>query len=292
MLQGKTPYKVLFGKPPTYIHFRCFGCLCYVSTLSRARDKFQPRSKECAFLRYPPNQKGYKILDLESRKIFVSRDLKFYEDQFPFAIKSHLSSLSKLYPLPKFVPEQPESQSIPTSHSNKPMLSLSLESMPSPTPNSPIKTPPPSPPSPTRLPTHPTPIRRSQRLSHKPSYLQDFVCNSILLKDVTTSCFVQSNNPTIYSFGALSIPNQQILHSLSNISDPTSFAEASTHPGWQKAMEAELEALKLNHTWEVVELPPEKKALPCKWVYKVSHNLDWAIERLKARLVVRGDIQK
>ncbi|XP_075079750.1 putative mitochondrial protein AtMg00820 [Nicotiana tabacum] len=57
-------------------------------------------------------------------------------------------------------------------------------------------------------------------------------------------------------------------------------------------MVSELEALQNNHTWEVVLLPPGKKALPCKWVYKVKHNSDGTIERLKAHLVVRGDIEK
>ena len=39
-------------------------------------------------------------------------------------------------------------------------------------------------------------------------------------------------------------------------------------------MNAEIEALEANHTWILTNLPPNKSAIGCKWVYKVKHKAD------------------
>jgi len=59
--------------------------------------------------------------------------------------------------------------------------------------------------------------------------------------------------------------------------EPTSFEQALGNQKWEDAMDEEMAALDVNETWELVPLPKEKKAIGCKWVYKVKHNSDGSV---------------
>lgn len=75
---------------------------------------------------------------------------------------------------------------------------------------------------------------------------------------------------------------------MSFVKEPHDFSEAQTSVEWQQAMQHELNALETNNTWEMVDLPPGKRAIGCKWVYKVKLKADGTMERYKARLVAKG----
>lgn len=57
-------------------------------------------------------------------------------------------------------------------------------------------------------------------------------------------------------------------------------------------MNEEMEALNRNGTWIVTDLPAGRKAIGCKWVYKIKHKSTGEIERFKARLVAKGFNQR
>ena len=46
--------------------------------------------------------------------------------------------------------------------------------------------------------------------------------------------------------------------------EPKNFEDANNQIVWQCAMKEELKALEKNNTWEIVELPKNKKPVGCK----------------------------
>lgn len=57
-------------------------------------------------------------------------------------------------------------------------------------------------------------------------------------------------------------------------------------------MKEELQALKDNHTWDVVPCLATIKVIGCKWVYSIKLRSDGTLDRYKARLVALGNRQE
>ena len=106
ILQGKTPYEILHGTPPTFNQLRAFGCLCYASTATNHPQKFEPRAKRCFFVGYPVGQKAYRLYDIDTKSFLISRDVVFHETIFPFKTNLSLSLYStSQIPLPLPIPD-------------------------------------------------------------------------------------------------------------------------------------------------------------------------------------------
>ena len=67
--------------------------------------------------------------------------------------------------------------------------------------------------------------------------------------------------------------------------------EALDDPNWKVAVMEEMNDLRRSGTWELVDLPKEKRTVGCKWVFIVKCKADGSIERYKARLVAKGFTQ-
>ena len=78
------------------------------------------------------------------------------------------------------------------------------------------------------------------------------------------------------------------------VEEPTSFQEAIDSPNskeWMDAMRDEMDSMMRNRVWELVDLPPGRKSIGNKWVFKIKRRADGMIDKFKARLVAKGFTQ-
>jgi ATP-binding cassette subfamily B (MDR/TAP) protein 1 len=63
--------------------------------------------------------------------------------------------------------------------------------------------------------------------------------------------------------------------------------KATDAASWRLAMESEMNSIRANETWDLVELPRNRKALPCKWVFQLKQVSDSSGPKYKARIVAK-----
>lgn len=84
VISYQTPLERLFHIKPEYSSLRIFGCACWPNLRPYNQHKLQFRSKECVFLGYSNLHKGFKCLDAATGRVYISRDVVFDEEVFPF----------------------------------------------------------------------------------------------------------------------------------------------------------------------------------------------------------------
>ncbi|KAJ9538525.1 hypothetical protein OSB04_031258 [Centaurea solstitialis] len=253
VLQHKSPYEVLHGVLPTYELLKVWGCACFVQLQPHEYTKLEPRGRLCLFLGYGIEHKGYRCWDPISKRLRISRHVTFWEDVPFYDMPNSEPSITHHTPFftdPSLSLDTPFTTPIPTPVSDS-TATTSDPSPPVPTPS----TPPESPAESTDPgPSTSTAVRRSDRVRQVPAHLRDYHCYATLLSH----------------------------------HEPTSYKEASSSSHWQAAMQEELRALAKAQTWDSVLLPPGKRPIGSKWVFKIKTKSDGSIDRYKARLVAKG----
>ncbi|KAJ9541338.1 hypothetical protein OSB04_027844 [Centaurea solstitialis] len=278
-LQNKSPFEALHGITPAYELLKVWGCACFVQLQPHEHTKLQPRSCLCLFLGYGIEHKGYRCWDPISKRLRISRHVTFWE-HVPFYTmpNSHFetptsvvpfftdSSISLDLPSPTFTPNLeapapvaspapsipppvPIDSPTPEAHAHVPIPHPTQSSVPTSRSTSE-----PSIESADPGPSSSENVCRSDRVRQVPSYLRDYHCYATLLSN----------------------------HEL------TSYKEASSSSHWQAAMQEELQDLDKAQTWDSIPLPPGKRPIGSKWVFKIKTKSDGSIDRYKARLVAKG----
>ena len=94
------------------------------------------------------------------------------------------------------------------------------------------------------------PLRRSTRERHPPDYYRE---------SVATACKA--------------------------LQDPASVQDVLASPDkakWLHVMEKEMDSLKTNKVWDLVQLPRDRTVVGSKWVFKLKTDADGNVERYKA----------
>ncbi|GJR37554.1 ribonuclease H-like domain-containing protein [Tanacetum coccineum] len=228
VLNGKSPFEMIYNTKPNLSKLRVFGCLCFATVLNN-HDKLGSRSEKCVMMGYSSVKKGYRLYSLDKHQFIYSRDVKFFETVFPFKDSDLNSSVSGSNVF----------QDI--NHLN--FFDLDYPEIPSDDPS----------------------------LCHSgyEACLEKFVGYAKL--NTENLCFVSELNKS---------------------HEPKFFSKASRYSHWTDAMNKEMEALLRNDTWDLVDLPKDRKAISSKWLWKIKFKSSGEIERYKARLVALGCNQR
>lgn len=328
LLNHKSPLEKLTDKKPDYSLLKSFGCLCFASTHAKDRTKFSPRALPCVFLGYPSGFKGYKLLDLESHSILISRNVVFKEQVFPYKTSEFLSKSVDMFPntiLPMPAPLH-FVETMPSPASHFPPFGSNVASSSDNTSVSPAA----------QSHTHDTVptvstdthdaatdlsnVSRPKRMTRAPTYLSQYHCslvpsitpsscrisrsissqNHCFLVPLTSTCSPSfpSSSKTPYplsdvvSYDRLNHIFQTSVQSYSLETEPKTFKQAMASEKWRKAANVELDAMEQNRTWDIVSLPVGKNVVGCRWIFTIKYQADGTVERYKGRLVAQGFTQQ
>ena len=254
-------------------HLRTFGCLAYIKKVGPGVTKLSDRSVPGVFFGYEPGTKGYRVYDPVNNKLMVTRDVVFDEKRGWNWVESSSSQASEPTPFTFTVqysdvePEQdPTIDNADLTDDSDSEPGSPAAAIPSPATEE-GSTPPAAqiqwatPPSGASADSDEAPrrYRTITNLLDTTEEVQDFE----------------------YSGCCLSV-----------VGEPKSVEEAMTELCWRQAMQAEMQAIENNKTWDVADLPAKQKAIGLKWVFKVKKDPEGNIVKHKARLVAKGYAQR
>nr|XP_016439991.1 PREDICTED: uncharacterized protein LOC107765806 [Nicotiana tabacum] len=232
----KSSFEMLHSHPPNFDYLKNFGCLAYASN-PNITNKMSPRAIPAALMGYSSTQKGYKLYDLHAKSFFVSRNVVFREDLFPF--RHFTPSTLPLFPLLESTSDPPRNI-LNTTHNNT-ITSQTIQedlatenpttlnpstntdhSLHPVTPNITVTNTSSISSIPITEPQQSETLRKFSRIVKQPLWMQDFVTTK------KSNCAYPLSSYICYEH--LTPPYKTALNSYSSIVEPASYKEAGADP--------------------------------------------------------------
>ena len=253
-LDGETPYKCWTGRRPSVSHCRPFGTMALALNKDPKKGKFQSRSKECYLLGYSVETKAYRLWSIDDQKTIRSRDVKFL-DKFHTSSENFeelVSDTASTDQVEKVVNEPEHNDDDNIDH---PTNHINLR----------------------KGPGRPRVIRNGR--PGRPRMEPNMVAVEAEAVDIQQEA------------EAVNIQQEA---NFTHAVDPVNLKDAMEGPDlneWTEAVVEEYKAHMENGTWDIVDLPSDKKPIGTRFVFKTKLDKDGNIDRRKARLVAKGFTQ-
>lgn len=311
-LGGVSPYEVLNNVKPSLDHLRVFGSICYVFVPKVQRHKLEPKSIKCIFIGYSSTQKGYKCYNPTTKRVHVSREVRFIKEKDFFDTRNWESLEDLATPIDnsstlRTILEGLAPSGDPVGHVRSNEIenddngrcdpieaevvieseddALEEESPGVDSALDPVKTvvaeeSEESDPEEEVVP----PLRTSTRRKF-PSHWKD---TRVYYNNQAVAHHFQKN----CAMDHFPQEHQAFLSKIDKHKIPSSDEEACLYDVWVQAMLEEIASMVKNGTRDEVDKPSNKKLVGCRWVYTIKYTSTREIERYKARLVAKGYTQK
>ena len=80
-VKNKFPQEAWTGMNHSVSHLKVFGCVAYAHIPDELRKKLDKKGQKCIFVGYSEDTKAYKLYDPVTRKVIISRDVQFVENE-------------------------------------------------------------------------------------------------------------------------------------------------------------------------------------------------------------------
>ena len=282
-------FELLNKTKPIYTALRVFGCACYPYLWPYAKNKFDPKSLLCVFVGYNEKYKGYICYHPPTGRVYINRHVLFDESRLPYTdVYRHLlptptTPLSSAWRLLYSMLEQANTEAV----SQQPQENIGrtvLVPVSSPqTTQEPIIS----------SPSQSTP-GSSESMSTESSTSDESDQND-QGDEAPVVVPPPANSHKMTTRGKAGVMKPNPRYALVTVKGlpqlPRTVTEDLNHPGWNGSMGEEIDTCHETNTWSLVPLPSGDKQISSGWVHKVKLNADGTLQKLRSRLVARGNEQ-